>query len=698
MEFKMFKQKLQGNFATLVKDATHLFEVEVDKDEMWNLYLDSFPEGTNEIYRERREYDCSCCRQFVKAIGNAVVIKNNTVTTIWDFDTESTTFQPVVNALSNYIKSKVVSNIHVSKFKNLGTNSNFEQTEKEIIEWTHLFLELPDRFVDKTIRSEGDIKGQYRDTRNVFKRSLDELTEDSVMTVLELVYSNTLYKGEEWKSQLELFKKHQQAYSKLSDFEKENYAWEQSVTVGAVIGKIRNHSIGTLLINISEGMDLDMAVRKYEAIVAPSNYKRPKAIYTQKMLEDAKKTIEELGYMDSLSRRHATLKDITVNNILFSNKDSAKVISGSVFDDMSKDIPLNPKKFNKVEEISIDKFISDVLPTAKELEVFIENKQMGNMVSLIAPENKDSKTMFKWDNNFSWAYSGNMTDSELKQQVLDKGGRVDGVLRMSSSWNHDGKRNESLMDFHVFFPNSSQSEKFVGDIEIHDNYGNENRVGWNHRANHSSGGSQDVDYTNKAPIGYIPVENITFPYIEKLPEGVYTFKAHNWQFRNSGNGFKSEIEFGGNLLEFDYNKPMKNKEWVTLAKIELKNGQWTVLQSLECKQVQREIWNVNTNQFTPVSVLMNSPNYWNEQQGIGHKHIFFMMKNCVNTEQPNAFYNEFLNHELDKNRKVMEALGSKMRVKEVDEQLSGIGFSTTKRAELILKVKGNTERIMKIKF
>ena len=687
MEFTEMRDKLMEHFNEMVKDIDHLFEVAVDKDELWNLYLDSFPAGTNEIYRERRWHDCSCCRQFIKTIGNAVVIKDNQIETIWDFRTDDTTYQPVLNALSAYIKSHAVSDIYVSKFKKIGTLQNYEEMENgQMHEWTHFFVELPDRFVDKSSRSEGDIKGGFRDTRNVFKRSLDEIDMDSLDTILELINSNTLYKGEEWKGALTEFRKYKKEYDKLtSDSEKELYAWEKSVKAGIAIGRIRNHSIGTLLVNVSEGMDLDTAVKKYEQIVAPSNYKRPKAIFTKKMLEDAKKTITELGYMDSLQRRFANLNDITINNVLFSNKSAARRMIGSddIFGQMEKDVVVSPKKFSKVEEISAQDFIDKVLPTAKEIEAFVENKHEKNFVSMIAPVSPDAKTMFKWNNGLSWAYSGNITDSDMKQNVKAAGGNVDGVLRFSIMWN-EGQNDNSDLDAHCKEPDGN---------EIY--FGNCRKPGTSR-----CGGQLDVDITRpmEQMAGKPSVENITWADMSHMKPGVYKFFVNQYAARGS-KGFKAEVEFNGEIYSFEYNKPVSGN--VQVAEVTLdENGNFSIKEKLagNSSVSSREIWGVNTNQFVPVSVISYSPNYFDEQEGIGHRHLFFFLKDCVNNESPNGYYNEFLKSDLEKHKRVFEALGAKCHVEDTDDQLSGIGFSMTKRADLVVKVKGATERVMKIKF
>ena len=562
--FLKFKKALQDHFNEMQKGVAYLFEVDVDKDELWNTYLDSFPAGTNNIFRERREHDCSCCRQFIKNIGAAVIIKDNQVHTIWELELNDSTYQPVCDALDTFVKAHKVTDIYTTTFPKMGTDFNFEEINGRSHRWDHFFLELPSKFVNKSNSSNEEIKGQFRDTRNVFKRSLDEITMDALDTILELINSNTLYKGEEWKGVLTEFKKYKKEYDKLtSESDKELYVWEKSVTAGIAIGRIRNHSIGTLLVNVSEDMDLDTAVRKYEQITAPCNYKRPKAIFTKKMLEDAKKTITELGYMDSLQRRFATLNDITVNNVLFSNKSAARRMNGTgdIFGQMEKEVSVSPKKFSKFEEISAQDFIDKVLPTAKEIEAFVENKHEKNFVSMIAPVNPDAKTMFKWNNGLSWAYSGNITDSDMKQNVKAAGGNVDGILRFSIMWNENQNDNSDL-DAHCVEPDGN--EIFFGNCRK--------------PAISRCGGQLDVDITHPMVqmSGKPSVENITWADMTHMKPGVYKLFVH--QFSNRGSkGFKAEVEFNGEIYAFEYNKPVSGNVQVA----ELLLIRMVILQSMK---------------------------------------------------------------------------------------------------------------------
>ena len=109
MPFHSFHQKFLTHFESMTKDAPALYRIDFDPDALWNLYLDSFPEGTNLIYRTRREFDCSCCRHFIKTMGGVVAIRDGRIETIWDFDTASPEcYQPVMDTLSAYVKSRPI--------------------------------------------------------------------------------------------------------------------------------------------------------------------------------------------------------------------------------------------------------------------------------------------------------------------------------------------------------------------------------------------------------------------------------------------------------------------------------------------------------------------------------------------------------------------------------------------------------------
>ena len=682
MEFKEFKEKLQKHVSKMLKNHTSIFVTGTDKHVLWNMYLDSFPPGTNELYRERKYYDCCCCRHFIYIFGNVVVIDNNKLVSIWDFSVEDDTFQPVVDALSNYVKSVPIVDLFVTKEAFFGTDKNFEQLQDgKVHTWNHFRIDLPKKFVSRSSETVATIQDEYRSTKNVFKRSFEEISKDSLETVIDLISQNSLHRGLERFKLLKEFLILHNEYHSLPDEEKDNYCWVQSIKYGAAVGKIRNHLIGSLLTDITKGTDLNIAVTKYEAKAGGPNYKRSKPIYSKKQAIELEKALTNGGYIESLGRMFATIEDMTINNILFANKSSLKKMSGGIFDELQKGATTpSPKKFDKIQEIPIEDFIKKILPRTTNIELYVENKHEPNFMSVIGPKVKDSKIMLKWDNRYTWAYSKNMTES-MKELVKKAGGRVDGVLRYTIRWNKD-TYNPNDFDAHCKEPN-----------------GNHIFFQTKYPKIHPSSGRLDVDIIN--PKKNVPaVENITWLDINKMQEGTYKFYTHCYSHNGGHDGFEAELEYDGQIYYYNYDKELRPHQNVDVVTLEFsrRNG-IKIIKSLPDSLSSKNIWNLQTNQFHPVSVCMFSPNYWDEQCGVGHKHYFFILKNCINDTQPNGFFNEFLKEELlKKYKRAFEALGSKMRVEPSDNQLSGLGFSSTKRDSVICKLEGHVARIVKIVF
>ena len=126
MNFNEFRAAIQKQFESMTNDAKMIFETGVVKDAMWDMYLDSFPAAANPIYRQRHEHDCSCCRHFVKSIGNAVTLKNGAITSIWDVHVDDPAYQEVADAMSAYVKSHPIVNCWHTVENAVGTDFNYE--------------------------------------------------------------------------------------------------------------------------------------------------------------------------------------------------------------------------------------------------------------------------------------------------------------------------------------------------------------------------------------------------------------------------------------------------------------------------------------------------------------------------------------------------------------------------------------------
>lgn len=663
-----------------------------DADKMWETYLAAFPEGTNPIYLNRTEHDCACCRQFIRNFAAVVGIQGHTKKTIWDVSGLEYPYDVVAEKLHHTVMDLDVVSVFRSEEHRYGTEVSHQKLPGGTVKkWNHFYGVVAKAHYTK---SPGSECGKLNSVAGVFARGLEELQTIAVKEVLTMIENNLLYRGEEHLQAVKEFAALKTQYDKFkSPVSKANFAWSYLHSTSA---RFRNTVIGTLVSDISEGEDLEKAVKKFEDKVAPANYKRPKPLITPAMVEDAMKTIRGEGLEESLHRRFAKISDVSFNNVLWVDKSIKGAMKGGIADilmgaTVAPKVQLKPET---AEIIDINDFMSSVLPRAQTLEIFVGNIHRTNFMSLTAPVDPDAKGLFKWDNNFAWSYAGNIADSDMRKAVAAKGGRVDGVFRFTHQWNYGG-RNASLMDLHVFMPGST-APKADGN---HEEYGNHMRVGWNARKHHASGGVQDVDYVDAAPPGYVPVENITFPHLDKMPEGEYICKVHNWRHRPpTESGFKAEIEFEGQVFGYEYTKPLTNKQWVTVAVVTLKDGKFSIDHKLPCGTAPQEIWGIKTEQFVKASTVMFSPNYWDNNK-VGNKHWFFILEGCKNDEPTRGIYNEFLGLNLEKHRKVFEVLGDKTKCQPAEEQLSGLGFSSTKRDTLTVRVKGDKlYKLYNIKF
>jgi len=677
LDFGLIKAAVTEQFNKMVKSTTELFVVDTDKEEIWKLYLSSFPSGTNPVYRERTDHDCTCCRHFIQRVGNVVAITpNGSIETIWDIELEGA-YGVVARKLADYVRDRKVTNVFRHYEPSAGVDKSFELSPgHEAITWRHFHVALPAQYVNKV-----NLDSYLSDTRSnfdVLKRSLKEMTLEAGEVVLDLIKQGSLYRGEEHVKTVEMFVKLKKEYDAVPEGSKEEFCWLKSVELKGV-SKIRNTVIGTLISDISEGEDsLESAVKSFESKVAPTNYKRPTALVTQTMVKKAQETVKELGFENSLARRFAVTEDVTVNNVIFADRSVRPAMGGDVFDTLAKSVTSSgaPKNLDKVEEINIKDFIENVVPKASSIELLVENKHHSNLMSLIAPQDKTAPTMFKWNNNFSWAYKGEVADG-LKEHVKKAGGNVLGEFRCSLAWY---SRND--MDIHLIEPDK-------------------NMIYFGRKSSNHTSGQLDVDNRVGGTKTNPAIENIYYQKASTMKEGNYTVYVRNFGGSNTKEpGFDLELEFKGNLYTISYQKPVTPGQQVICLVFDYdeKNGiTFNESKCLPFGSAVRDCWGIKTETFQKVSMIMNSPNHWDGNE-TGNKHYFFILEGCNSGEDARGFFNEFLKEELNEHRKVFEIVGSKMRAEKSDRQLSGLGFSSTVRNHAYFKVSGSFNRIVKVLF
>lgn len=654
MEFKAFRDAVSNQYNKL-QATGNLYTVAIDKDELWQHYLNSFPTDSNPIYRERTEHDCSACKTFVRNIGSVVAIIDDKLVSVWDIDVPNIdiNYLEVANSMRTLIEALPIENIF-----RFDCRIQLHATTKELLPdsnikvWDHFSANVakPFKVVDG---SQGQQLGEAKQRKELFQRALTELTPSAIDTALDLC--DSIYRGVEFRPSVNEFRKAQAQFEIAPN--PDLWLWANYTHRAA---GIRNTAIGTLLIDLSEGTDVETAVKKFESVVAPANYKRTTAVVTPQMIKNATAIIAELGLEPSLTRRYATINDISVTNVLWANKASSAVMKNSLEAFLLKDVKPKANPNSSATEMSLEDFMQNIVPNAQSIELLLENRHTPNLCSLITESTPNSPKLFKWDNPFSWSYNGGVTDS-MKERVKAFGGNTDGVLRFSIQWNTPDEPNSSDLDAHCREPGG------------HIYFGN--------KSGGNNSGTLDVDIRH--PNG-IAVENIIYTDLHRMPDGNYKFQIHNFDQR-VGKGWSAELEFNGQIYEFSSTRALRNGETIDIAIVSKSGNNLVLKSSLPHSQSTKQVWNLQTQAFHKVTAIMHSPNFW-DNQTIGNQHTIFTLEDCTNPEPTRGIYNEFLSNELQTHRKAFDLIGEKFKCDPIPGNLSGIGFSHTIQNSFTAKV------------
>lgn len=720
---------LQEQFNKM-QNTCMLFKSSVPGDRLVELYMKGF--GNDPIYLspESSKHRCNCCFNFIRRYGGIVAINQNyEIMTIFDVQVPSE-YAESLRLMKEALVAAPIENIFKETFASLqslpyekvrrgakdfalGTAYNgrlYTKIEElkykgavkdgETRTFHHMHLRVADLFVDNSGSSIESIQARYRDDKNVFQRLMNEIPVEKMELVKELAAQGSLLNIDSHLPKIDAVLPLAKEYETVPAEKKDNWCWVKSYEFR--YSRILNDAIGVLLSDVAAGQkNLQEIATAWNRMMDPTNYMKAKSVITKGMIEQAQKFVQENGYEESFTRRMATLDDINVSEILHVNNPSG-IKTVSIFDTLKKDAGSGQVVIKKetLPEVSIDEFMKTILPGSTSLELYLENRLSGNFVTLTtAADGKQhtSKPIFKWPNNFSWTYNGNLAGKSLiTQTVKSKGGFVDAPFRCSIIWNEEGDAPNTDLDLHC--------EESCGDHIYYCSHNIGKQMARFEASKSRGGGVIDIDVQRPASQtdSGVAVENIFYKDMSKVKNGTYKFYINNY---NSGDnkGARAEIFIEGKTYLYEVKHKIQGSRGsdIHLATVHIENGTMKKIEHGKYKVAGEEesidIYGLKTGQFQKVSLMCLSPNYWTEP-GVGNKHYFFMLDGAKSPVPLRSFHNENLKSDLLAHRKVMDVLGDTLKVESTDGQLSGVGFNATVRDEVVLRVKGDNDKLIKIKF
>lgn len=423
-EYGAYLGRLNARFSAAAARHGALFAT--DATGLWDAYLGAhFPD-------ERQHHNCNACRHFIERFGGLVFIDESgaAIPAIWNGDEADVDSAPSIIAMERMVRRAKVTGVFYSAEQTLG------QPVTGI--WRHLSATLPAALVHKhPLLTAGQSMAEKREDYRTMQRALGDFTAAHVDQALHLLNSDAIYRSEKVVAPAQFLR---DLIAIRDDNQREdsrrNLTWRRIAAAPAGFCHPRSSMIGTLLEDISAGLDFADVSRKFAAKMHPLAYQRPQAAPKAGAIAQAEAMFETLGLAPSLERRIARIEEIP---LLWSPKKAEAPKSGGIFSHLqSRDAADAPSMNVPAIAMTLDKFHRTVIGGAEEIQVSVAHTVPA--VYITAPVHADAPRLFQWDHPFAhYCYTGGTQASSLGLRAGWV--NVAGITRLPSRWG-DGAEHE----------------------------------------------------------------------------------------------------------------------------------------------------------------------------------------------------------------------------------------------------------------
>lgn len=666
--YPAFEINVQAFFDKMIAGGHKLFTT--NAPDLNEIFLANIPEYA------RQHYTCHACRQFFQRFGALVTIDSdgNKRVVMWDETNVPAFFEPAVAAMKEAVLASEVNGVFIPDARVLGTPKTGE--------WTHVHVRLPQGMVNKNIlKTSHQVMAAKREDYRVLARVASVHSVQTVEQVIELLKSESVYRGERYVPHAEWFRDVLAKRETLTGENRQNFLWLKAIEAPAGFIPSNSSNVGQTLTDIGNGMSLEEVGRQLASRLNPATFQRAQVAPTVNARREAERTMEKLAEAgiataESLQRKYASIDEVPLNIWKGSNVQIPEVKTGGIFGNVpTKETTPTVEDVASLPSTVMTwaKFQRTVLPDAQGLEVLVDNPS--RFMALVTAAHPDAPNILNWDNTTSWYYHGGI-DGEIKRRVEEFGGRHENnEIRASLAW-------EGLtdLDLHCVTPRGEH-------------------IMFNHKRGYC-GGYLDLDMNGLDQKSTKPVENLR--WASNAPEGRYKIFVHNYSERvnrYTGTPFTLELEIEGKVYTH-HGRPLGNQEQTVVFEFDFKRGQAPRFVGTQNHSVS-DAWGTPQNSFVKVNGITDSPNLWGEKKAPqSGEHVFFLLDGVKDEQEGKGrgFFTEMLIPELREIRKTLEFFTASTPIQGADEATAcGVGYTKDNEWNLTLRVKTKTSsRIIKI--